>query len=176
MQHGNNKCFSLSPTLPNAPEITRKSLSENSGFTTKDGARKRLEERRRAVSTGEHSEFQRYKDVTLHQVAEDLKAQYRTKGRRSTGKLNLSLDRLEKHFGATFPIYALTAPGFHDLRRTFAREADRCGVPHSEIMRIAGWKTYAMLLRYLGTNEDRMRSAFATMDATFGKVKEQSKS
>ena len=61
------------------------------------------------------------------------------------------------------------APGFHDLRRTFAHEADRCGVPHSEIMRIAGWKTYAMLLRYLGANEDRMRSAFAKMDAGYGK-------
>ena len=65
------------------------------------------------------------------------------------------------------------AQGFHDLRRTFAREADRCGVPHSEIMRIAGWKTYAMLLRYLHASEDRMRSAFATMDAGFGKAREQ---
>jgi Phage integrase family len=33
-------------------------------------------------------------------------------------------------------------PGFHDLRRTFAREADRCGVPHDEIMNIARWKTH----------------------------------
>lgn len=58
-------------------------------------------------------------------------------------------------------------PGFHDLRRTFAREADRCGVPHSEIMRIGGWKTYAMLLRYLGANEDRMRRAFKLMNKGF---------
>jgi integrase len=59
-------------------------------------------------------------------------------------------------------------PSFHDLRRTFAREADRCGVPHSEIMRIGGWKTYSMLVRYLGTNEDRMRRAFKLMDKGFG--------
>jgi len=36
-------------------------------------------------------------------------------------------------------------------------------------MRIGGWKTYAMLLRYLGANEDRMRSPFAKMDAGYGK-------
>jgi hypothetical protein len=60
-------------------------------------------------------------------------------------------------------------PGFHDLRRTFEREADRCGVPHDEIMNIAGWKTHAMLLRYLGSPEDRMRSAFSKMDPTYGK-------
>jgi len=60
-------------------------------------------------------------------------------------------------------------PGFHDLRRTFPREADRCGVPHDEIMNIAGWKTHAMLLRYLGSPEDHMRSAFSKMDATYGK-------
>jgi len=63
-------------------------------------------------------------------------------------------------------------PGFHDLRRTFAREADRCGVPHDEIMAIAGWKTHAMLLRYLGCPEDRMRSAFSLMDSDYGKTRQ----
>ena len=63
-------------------------------------------------------------------------------------------------------------PGFHDLRRTFAREADRCGVPHDEIMNIAGWKTHAMLLRYLGAPEDRMRSAFSKMDMSYGKARQ----
>ena len=67
----------------------------------------------------------------------------------------------------------LRKPGFHDLRRTFAREADRCRVPHDEIMAIAGWKTHAMLLRYLGCPEDRMRSAFSAMDASYGKVRQQ---
>lgn len=41
-------------------------------------------------------------------------------------------------------------PGFLDLRRTFARMANRAGVPHRAIMEIAGWKSEAMLLRYLG--------------------------
>jgi integrase len=67
----------------------------------------------------------------------------------------------------------LRKPGFHDLRRTFAREADRCGVPHDEIMGIAGWKTHDMLLRYLGNPEDRMRSAFSKMDANYGKARQQ---
>jgi integrase len=67
----------------------------------------------------------------------------------------------------------LRKPGFHDLRRTFAREADRCRVPHDEIMAIAGWKTHAMLLRYLGCPEDHMRSAFSAMDAGYGKVRQQ---
>jgi len=66
----------------------------------------------------------------------------------------------------------LRRPGFHDLRRTFAREADRCGVPHDEIMNIAGWKTHAMLLRYLGAPEDRMRSAFSKMDMSYGKARQ----
>ena len=32
-------------------------------------------------------------------------------------------------------------PGFHHLRRTFARMANRAGVAHSHIMEIAGWKS-----------------------------------
>jgi integrase len=37
-------------------------------------------------------------------------------------------------------------PGFHDLRRTFTRVANRAGVPHGIVMEIAGWKSEAMLL------------------------------
>lgn len=336
-------------------------ISENSNCTTKDGARQVLKDRLAKITTGTFTDFQRYKDVTLEQIGEDLRAQYRTKGRRTIKNVDLAFDRLEKHFGKNYPVPGLTSdkietyrtarraddpkpleptiarelaalkaalrlaykndkvkkvphiempderdrieegefsaaqmaallpllpahlgplvhflyrtgmrieeplglkwtevrldlrtlrlpgrrtknkeakpltldgevleiikgqhelhdkkfptcdyvfpnahgermtydqalrpfrvrckragikagfttwdgkprqPGFHDLRRTFAREADRCGVPHSEIMRIAGWKTHAMLLRYLGANEERMRSAFATMDASFGK-------
>jgi integrase len=52
-------------------------------------------------------------------------------------------------------------PGFHDLRRTFARMANRAGIPHRMIMEIAGWKSEAMLLRYLGdTKPAEQRSAF----------------
>lgn len=41
-----------------------------------------------------------------------------------------------------------------------------------EIDFTAGWKTHAMLLRYLGNPEDRMRSAFSKMDASYGKVRQ----
>lgn len=52
-------------------------------------------------------------------------------------------------------------PGFHDLRRTFARVANRAGVPHAIIMEIAGWRSEAMLIRYLGdTKPADQRSAF----------------
>lgn len=57
-------------------------------------------------------------------------------------------------------------PGFHDLRRTFARMADRAGVAHRTIKEIAGWKNDAMLLRYLGkSRKDDQLDAFAKMAA-----------
>ena len=57
-------------------------------------------------------------------------------------------------------------PGWHDLRRTFARWARRKGVADETIMEIAGWKTHAMLLRYLGAAKaDEQRAAFAKLDA-----------
>jgi integrase len=337
-----------------------KRVSENSNCTTKEGARDILKDRLAKISTGTFTDFQRYKDVTLKQIADDLRTQYVTKGRRSTKKLELSLTRLEEFFGTDCPVSSMTidriesyraarmadeakpsaptvtrelaalkaalrlgykhdkvnrvphiempderehieegefspeqiaallkelpahmvplirflyrtgmrvrealglkwtevrldvcalrlsgrrtknkeakpltldgelleiikgqrgdlkkplqsewvfpnargeqltydqaygpfqaackraeikdgfttwdgkarTPSFHDLRRTFAREADRCGVPHADIRRIGGWKTQAMLERYLGANEDRMRRAFALMDASFGK-------
>jgi integrase len=63
--------------------------------------------------------------------------------------------------GFTAPSGASRAPGFHDLRRTFARVANRAGVPHRTIMEIAGWKSETMLLRYLGdTKPVEQRAAF----------------
>jgi integrase len=57
-------------------------------------------------------------------------------------------------------------PGWHDLRRTFARWARLKGVADETIMEIAGWKTHAMLLRYLGAAKpDEQRAAFAKLDA-----------
>lgn len=51
--------------------------------------------------------------------------------------------------------------GFHDFRRTFARMADRKGIPFRTIKEIAGWKSDAMLLRYLGKSNQRdQREAF----------------
>jgi integrase len=58
-------------------------------------------------------------------------------------------------------------PGFHDFRRTFARMADRAGVPHRIIMEIAGWKSVAMLLRYLGTSKaSEQRAGFDALAAS----------
>jgi integrase len=52
-------------------------------------------------------------------------------------------------------------PGFRDLRRTFARVANRACVPHGIIMEIAGLKGEAMLLRYLGNSRPaEQRAAF----------------
>jgi integrase len=63
--------------------------------------------------------------------------------------------------GFTGPDGSPRTPGFHDLRRTFARVANRAGIPHRTIMEIAGWKSLAMLLRYLGdTKPSEQRSAF----------------
>jgi len=43
--------------------------------------------------------------------------------------------------------------GFHDLRGTFTGVANRAGLPHGIIMEIAGWKSEAMLLLYLGNSQ-----------------------
>jgi integrase len=52
-------------------------------------------------------------------------------------------------------------PGFHNLRRTFARVANCAGVPHGIIMEIAGWKSEAMLLLYRGNSQPaEQRAAF----------------
>ena len=72
-----------------------------------------------------------------------------------------------KRAGITFPTPEGTRqPGWHDLRRTFARWARRKGVADETIMEIAGWKGHAMLLRYLGTAKaDEQRAAFAKLDS-----------
>ena len=72
-----------------------------------------------------------------------------------------SCKRAEIKEGFTDANGTARVPGFHDFRRTFARMADRAGVPHRTIMEIAGWKSVAMLLRYLGTSKaSEQRAAF----------------
>jgi integrase len=57
-------------------------------------------------------------------------------------------------------------PGWHDLRRTFARNAKRAGLSLDEIKRLGGWKSLAMVLRYCGDgNEDEQRAGIARMDS-----------
>ena len=71
--------------------------------------------------------------------------------------------------GFTAATGATREPGFHDLRRTFARMANRAGIPHRMIMEIAGWKSEAMLLRYLGdTKPAEQRSAFEKLSIGTG--------
>ena len=98
-----------------------KRVSENSGFTTKEGARKKLEEIRHAILSGEHTALQRYKDVTLAQIATTSRRSH-TKGRRSTKKLELSLKRITEHFGESFPVHRLTTDKIEEYRN--ARRAD----------------------------------------------------
>jgi integrase len=63
--------------------------------------------------------------------------------------------------GFTGPDGTARTPGFHDLRRSFARVANRKGIPHRTIMEIAGWKCESMLLRYLGdVKPSEQRDAF----------------
>jgi integrase len=63
-------------------------------------------------------------------------------------------------------------PGWHDLRRTFARNARRAGIPDNQIMEIAGWKSHQMLIRYLGSvKETDQRLAFNAMDTFFRKAR-----
>jgi integrase len=70
--------------------------------------------------------------------------------------------------GFTGPSGAPRMPGFHDLRRTFARAANRAGVPHRTIMEIAGWKSETMLLRYLGdTKPSEQRAAFDRLSTSW---------
>jgi integrase len=59
-------------------------------------------------------------------------------------------------------------PGFHDLRRTFARMMSRAGVPLHEIQRIGGWRTLQMVARYCGDSLTGTREAIAHADGVFG--------
>src|ERR1700722_9313882 len=61
--------------------------NENSNCTTKEGARDVLKDRLGKVTRGDFTEFQRYQQVTLKQLADALRAQYVTKGRKSGDKL-----------------------------------------------------------------------------------------
>lgn len=51
----------------------------------------------------------------------------------------------------------------HDLRRSFAREATRAGVPQSVVMGLAGWRTPSVFLRYAIVDEASMSEGLSRM-------------
>ena len=81
---------------------------ENSGYTTKDGARALLTERLGKIHKGEFAEYAQYKDVTLRQVTDGLRTYYKANGRRSTRKVERNLTHVDKFFGDSFRADTLT--------------------------------------------------------------------
>jgi integrase len=53
---------------------------------------------------------------------------------------------------------------FHDLRRSFARNAIRAGVDANVVKDIGGWKTDAMFKRYNLTSEGDLRKAMQSVE------------
>ena len=54
---------------------------------------------------------------------------------------------------------------FHDLRRFFARDAVRSGVPQSVVMEVGGWRTTSVFMRYDISSERDKRAALARTEA-----------
>ena len=54
---------------------------------------------------------------------------------------------------------------FHDLRRSFARDAVRSGVPQSVVMEVGGWRTTSVFMRYDISSERDKRAALARTEA-----------
>jgi integrase len=53
---------------------------------------------------------------------------------------------------------------FHDLRRSGARNLRRAGLQEGTIMKLGGWKTRAMFLRYDITDESDLAAAAVSYD------------
>jgi integrase len=90
---------------------------ENSGYTTKEGARQLLTERLGKIHKGEFAEYAKFKDYTLKQVTDGLRTYYKQMGRRSTRKVERNLDNVDRFFGETFRADTLTAERIVDYRK-----------------------------------------------------------
>jgi integrase len=89
---------------------------ENSGYTTKDGARALLTERLAKIHKGEFAEYAKFKDITLKQVTDGLRTFYKEHERRSINKVERNLDNIDKFFSDTFRADSLTAERLADYR------------------------------------------------------------
>src|ERR1700687_3533383 len=98
---------------------------EGSGYTTKDGARQLLTERLAKIHKGEFAEYAQFKDCTLKQVTDGLRAHYKALGRRSVKKLERNLDHVDTFFGDTFRADTLTAERLAEYRTHRRNEGTR---------------------------------------------------
>lgn len=98
---------------------------ENSGYTTKDGARALLTERLAKIHKGEFAEYAKFKDITLKQVTDGLRTFYKEHKRRSTRKVERNLDNVDKFFGETFRADTLTAERLADYRAHRLKEGTK---------------------------------------------------
>lgn len=90
--------------------------SENSNYTTKDGARALLTERLSKIRRGEFAEYMQYRDITIKQVTDGLRPEYARAGRRSVKKVKHLLDRVDAYFGENYRVDALRTEGINKYR------------------------------------------------------------
>src|SRR5215472_7175050 len=84
--------------------VNGKRINENTHSTKKQFAEKLLTDRLGKVDRGELEAFEHGRNTTLKDVGDLLRGSYAMKARRSAGKIELSLRRLEDHFGADFKV------------------------------------------------------------------------
>lgn len=107
--------------------------SENSGYTTKDGARALLTERLGKIHKGEFAEYLQYKDITIKHVTDGLRKFYEERGRRSTRKVKGLLDRVDKFFGENFRVDTLTSDRVAEYRTYRLREGAKAPTVDHEL-------------------------------------------
>jgi len=61
---------------------------------------------------------------------------------------------------------------FHDLRRSFAKQGRRAGVPETVLMEMGGWKTRSVFKRYAIVDETDLEDATKKLEAHFRKLED----